>query len=318
VTRDISVPDTERRILRGHRARTVPRVPAWIALLIGLGLIAGGAALVLVGVGVLRPRPRVLVPDAVPYAIGVVFVVVGTWLLAIKIGDVLRDARARRFRRTMPSSPWLADHPWNPAGAWDETGRQATAGAAVTVILALFLVPFNWVAFSARSGIPLSGRIVFVLVTGAFDILTAFVAGYSAYLGWRRVRFGPIFLGFERLPCTLGTSTRVWLRVPRPPADCRLAATLRCVEERYVTDGDSSSTLSDQVWADTPSIEPAWGRSGGSWNLPIELRLPLGPYETRLADRPPRYWELEVHGEAPGVDFDATFLLPVYAQGPSG
>jgi len=66
------MPDTERRILRGHPARTVPRVPAWIALLIGLGLIAGGAALVLVGAGILRPKPRVAVPDAVPYAIGVV------------------------------------------------------------------------------------------------------------------------------------------------------------------------------------------------------------------------------------------------------
>jgi hypothetical protein len=85
-----------------------------------------------------------------------------------------------------------------------------------------------------------------------------------------------------------------------------------------VTDGDSSSTLSEQVWADAPPIEPAWGGAGGSWNLPIELRLPLGSYETRLADRPPRYWELGVHGEAEGVDFDATFLLLVYAPGTSG
>jgi len=229
VTRDIFVPDTERRILRGHQARTVPRVPAWIALLIGLGLIAGAAALVLVGAGVLRPKPRVPVPIAVPYAIGVLFVVVGAWLLAIKMGDGLRDARARGFRRTMLGSPWLADHPWNPEGAWDETGRRATAGAALTAILVLFLVPFNWVAFSARSGIPLSGRILFILVTGAFDILTAVVAGYAAYLGWRRVRFGPILLRFERFPLVLGTSTRVWLRVPRPPAECRVAATLRCI-----------------------------------------------------------------------------------------
>ncbi len=139
------------------------------------------------------------------------------------------------------------------------------------------------------------------------------VAGYAAYLGWRRARFGPVFLRFERFPLALGASARVWLRVPRPPAGCRLAATLRCIEERYVSDGDSTSTRSEQVWADTLPIEPAWGQVGGSWNLPIGLRLPVGPYETRLADRPPRYWELEVRGEAPGVDFGATFLMPVYA-----
>lgn len=305
--------DTERRILKGHQARTAPRVPAWLALLIGLGLIAAGAALGLVGAGVLRPEPRVPAPAAVPYAIGVTFVVLGAWLLALRIEDGLREGRARRLRRTMAGAPWLADHPWNPAGAWDETGRRAVATAILAGILGTFLVPFNWVAFSPRSGIDLWGRILFVVVTSAFDILTVVVAGNAVYFGWRRARFGRVFLRFERFPLTLGTSARVWLRVSRPPADCRLAATIRCVEERYVSDGDSSSTQSEQVWADSRPIEPAWGRLAGSWNLPIGLQLPLGPYETRLSDRPPRYWELEVHGAAPGVDFGAIFLVPVYA-----
>jgi hypothetical protein len=92
-----------------------------------------------------------------------------------------------------------------------------------------------------------------------------------------------------------------------------LTAALRRIEERYVADGDSSSILSEQVWAETLPVEPAWGRIGEGWNLPIAIRLPLGPHETRLADRPPRYWELEVHGAAPGVDFDAISLLPVHS-----
>lgn len=307
------MPDTERRILKGHQTRTVPRAPAWLLVLIGLGLIAAGGALVLVGAGGLRAEPRVPVPAVVLHAIGVVFVVLGAWLLALRIGDGLRDARARRLRRAMPGAPWLADHAWDPAGARDETGRRAAAALALAAILALFLVPFNWIAFSPRSGIHWSGRILSVAVTGAFDVLTVIVAGYALYLGWRRARFGPVFLRFERFPLALGTSARVWLRVPRPPVGCRVAATLRCIEERYVADGDSSSTLSEQVWADAVPIEPAWGQVGGSWNLPIGLRLPVGPYETRLAERPPRYWELDVRGEAPGVDFGATFLVPVYA-----
>jgi hypothetical protein len=311
------VPDTERRILTGHQARTAPRVPAWLALVLGLGLIVAGAALGLVGAGVLRPEPRVPAPAAVPYAIGVTFVVLGAWLLAYRIEDGLRESRTRRLQRAMPGAPWFADHPWDPAGAWDETGRRAVATAVLAVILGVFLVPFNWVAFSPRSGIDLWGRILFIVVTGAFDILTVVVAGYAAYFAWRRARFGPVFLRFERFPLTLGTSARVWLRVPRPPTDCRLAATLRCVEERYVADGDSSSTQSEQVWADAVPIEPAWGQVGGSWNLPIGLRLPVGPYETRLAERPPRYWELDLRGEAAGVDFGATFLVPVYAP-PAG
>jgi hypothetical protein len=192
-------------------------------LLIGLGLIAGGPALVLVGAGILRPEPRVDAPVAVSYAIGVVFV----------------------------------------------------------------------------------------------DVLPVVVAGYAAYLGWRRVRFGPGFLRFEGFPIRLGTSTHVRLQVPRPPLECRLTATRRCVEERYVSDGESTSTLSEHVWAITRPVERPSARFGGGWNLPIELPVPQGPYETRLADRPPRYWELEVQGETKGVDFGATFLLPVYAASAS-
>ena len=38
-------------------------------------------------------------------------------------------------------------------------------------------------------------------------------------------------------------------------------------------------------------------------------------YETHLHDISPRYWELEVAADTPGIDFKATFLVPVYKSG---
>jgi len=99
------MPDTERELLRDHQARTVPVVPAWLALPLGVALMAGGVALVLVGAGALPVVPRSDVPPAVPYSVGVVFVVVGAWLIAVKLGDGLRRARARRLRRSLPRAP---------------------------------------------------------------------------------------------------------------------------------------------------------------------------------------------------------------------
>jgi len=91
--------------------------------------------------------------------------------------------------------------------------------------------------------------------------------------------------------------------------------TLRCIEERYETRaGDESTwTASYQLHADRLEIDPAWGRMAGQWNVPVTFMLPAAPFETSLSARPPRYWELAVHGESPGVDFDATFLVPIYA-----
>ncbi len=34
---------------------------------------------------------------------------------------------------------------------------------------------------------------------------------------------------------------------------------------------------------------------------------------TDLVSAAPRRWEIRVRGAAPGIDFDATFLVPVYA-----
>ena len=35
---------------------------------------------------------------------------------------------------------------------------------------------------------------------------------------------------------------------------------------------------------------------------------------TALRERPPRYWELHVHGETIGPDLDEVFLVPVYER----
>lgn len=56
------MPDTDRRILKGHQARRAPRVPAPLALLTGFGLIAAGVRPGLVGAGILRPEFRVPAP----------------------------------------------------------------------------------------------------------------------------------------------------------------------------------------------------------------------------------------------------------------
>jgi hypothetical protein len=33
-----------------------------------------------------------------------------------------------------------------------------------------------------------------------------------------------------------------------------------------------------------------------------------------MSEEPPRYWEIETKGEAPGIDFKSRFLVPVYAR----
>ena len=54
---------------------------------------------------------------------------------------------------------------------------------------------------------------------------------------------------------------------------------------------------------------PASGRMQLEWDLPPDAEL-----TSRLSERPAWYWELVAEAETPGIDYQARFLLPVYAQ----
>ena len=48
--------------------------------------------------------------------------------------------------------------------------------------------------------------------------------------------------------------------------------------------------------------------------MPIRCLLEGAEFTSDLASRPMRYWELVVKAETAGVDYEAMFLVPVYAR----
>lgn len=49
-------------------------------------------------------------------------------------------------------------------------------------------------------------------------------------------------------------------------------------------------------------------------SLPVTFQLPADEaFATQLTADSPVYWELDISAETPGVDFAATYLIPVYS-----
>jgi hypothetical protein len=308
------VPDLERRELAGHQPRSQPQVAAWVAIPIGIALL-GAAVLLIAYVTSGLPRvgkPRVAPVLVFPFALVTAFLGIG--LLASLVARLFRSPRVRRLARSHPGAPWLVDHPWDPRGSPDDTLQRALRSLAGALLVGLFLVPFNWLAFFSRGELPLVGRLLFGLVTGLFDALVIALFIYGLYLLARLATHGTSFLRFERFPFLLGAPLAAGLRVgERAPADRRLNATLRCIEETWESrDSESAGTVCYQVYADTREIAPSFARLPGAREAHLAFDLPSLPLGTRLAARPPRYWEVEVRSEGPGVDYAATFLVPVY------
>ena len=96
-----------------------------------------------------------------------------------------------------------------------------------------------------------------------------------------------------------------------------IKATLQCIEEKYEIRGSGdnrkSVVVSYHVYSESKDFPNYSAENYGPLQIPLKFDLPEGEqYRTELSNRPPRYWELELKAETPGIDFSKTFLVPVY------
>ena len=94
-------------------------------------------------------------------------------------------------------------------------------------------------------------------------------------------------------------------------------ATLQCIEEKYETRGSGDNKKSVVVcyhlYSETKEIMLPSNENYNSLQIPIEFDLPSEEIlKTRLKERPPTYWELEIKAETDGIDLAKSFLVPVY------
>jgi hypothetical protein len=214
----------------------------------------------------------------------------------------------RRLRANHPRERWLWEHPWNAFASFDETRAELRRGIHATMAIGTFLLPFNWIAFAGGQRLWL-----FVAVTSVFDAAILAAIGRLVHLALRLRRYGTTELRLPRFPCFGGDE--VELKLVRSPALAGIAAlrgTLRCVQERYESSrsGRGRRVVLYVLHEETVSGAPT--KAGEA--IAFRFAVPPGAPESALDERPPRYWELRVEGETPGVDYGATFLVPIYAR----
>ena len=300
--------------LKGHTDRSGTTIHGWPAVLFGLPFAGVGVAIaVLSALGKMRTSG-----DAPPWLgamMGGMFAMAGLILILHGLRGIVQRSRTARARKTSPGEPWMWDHAWNPMGAEDDSRRQLRRTLQTSIGIAVFLVPFNWVSYVASDA-----PAAFKLITGIFDLVVIGLFVRAGYLVARRRKYGVSMLRFRRFPFVPGEEVELLLPRLGPIASLdRLEATLRCVQERYEVErsgrNSRSKVVSYAVWSGTQPSEEGDGRRSTerefTWRFTIPAELP----GTTLSERPPRYWELEVFAEMPGVDYRKVFLVPVYHDG---
>jgi hypothetical protein len=193
---------------------------------------------------------------------------------------------------------------WTEDGMHDRAGGRVLSGFFASVFFAVFLVPFNWWAY-------LSGQGPFMVkgIVGLFDLILLLVVGQFLYRIAQFLKYGHSRLHFHGYPFRPGGEVAVTFL---PNRFDELKATWRFVEERFETTGSgknrTTSLVSYAHFSETETLAP--GRT--SPEVDLSFTLPDEPeWVTDVTGQPVRYWELVVEADVPGVDFHATFPLPV-------
>lgn len=270
--------------------------------LLALPFVMIGGLLVLWGQGWIDRPNGYNVPDAVALAIGLFFGSVGCVVFIQQLFKTLFWKAQRQFA----GLPWAECH-------WDQT--QVVAGRRPMAVLSTGVF---WVGLSSLFAVPVlssdaGGMSVFGLV---LLLLPAGVAAVTVYLVGRALKYGRSRLCFRRFPFFIGEDLAVELVCDRGIRDIRrLTARVRCIERYEVWErsgSDRQKRVCFDALYDVEVVVASDARLAPGEHLPIVFALPGDALPSDLRTTRPRWWELIVHADTPGVDFEQSFHLPVY------
>jgi hypothetical protein len=224
-----------------------------------------------------------------------------------------------RRKKTFPGEPWMWERRWSRVGA-----RSLEMAKLWPPLPFGLLVTGLVVALAIVARYAIKSDLLLVALTPAY----AFALGFWIWWGVRLarvLRFGRPFFRYETFPFFLGGQLEGTLEgVEGIAGFSRLTLTLRCVRERWA--GRSRYRTRETVCelllevepsavVDRPDPGPGAGGLLGAMRpvVPVRFQLPKEDLGTKLFGSPTHRWELHARAELRGFDFDAVFLLPVYA-----
>ncbi len=245
---------------------------------------------------------------------GVVFVAAGVGFGAEMRGAETQRRETEKRWAQFPSEPWK----WNPR--WSERGIAAdtSQGAGATWFFAIL-----WNGISVPAAIGATQKIAagekFLVVVYVFPLIGAAILWTAIYRTLQARKFGRAVFVPASLPGEIGGTLGGVIHVPRRveiEADARLA--LRCVHRSATGAGDNRTVRESVLWERSVRIaREKWRTSENGTEIPVLLPVAGNCAPTEMSDdRDNRVlWRLAIAAKAAGVDFDASFEVPVFATG---
>lgn len=304
------------RAVPGHDDLAPTTVFRGAALVVGLLVLALGTSIALVAADVIHVddskfhAPRLVVG----LAGGGTFGLAGLALALHGVSGIVRRRRAERERFLAPEAPWRWDRQWGRGGEDAPRWRRAARSVVGALFFSVFLAVGIAVAFTTNA--PTLVRVA-VLALSSIGLVPVWFAVRRVA---EALRYGRTFLRWNPFPAFVGDRITLSFGVTREhPAFSRVTFRLRCIEERVVESRSSDRSRAAEVAAfalyeSTRTIDAPGDLPRPHVEAVLPFELPAGLPGNALDRDLPTYWELDVEGEAPGLDYHMRFLLPVYER----
>lgn len=238
------------------------------------------------------------------------FSLVGFGLIGAAMWSKEHAGAEERLRQAHPDEPWMWQEDWRD-------GRIRARPRAQLLGVGVFALLWNLISSPVAFLVPaeVSGGNHLALIALLFPVVGIGVASWWAVLFLRWRKFGHSTFEMARLPGIVGgpLEGRIHTRVQAPP-ETGFELTLSCVRRVTTGSGDDRSTREKVEWQDRRVVPPeqVGVGPGGVW-VPVRFGIPWEQPPTDPEESDDRVlWRLEIEADVPGVDYAASFEIPVF------
>jgi hypothetical protein len=235
-------------------------------------------------------------------------VVIGAGLIVAGRAATKTASKAQAIAAQSLDKPWLWREDWAQGYAKPDWKSEANVRGIVGLLILLISGP----SFAGAVQQTHKGQEYVLLIVLLFPLAGLFLIGQSLLIRLREAKFRNVRLTFSSLPGVIGGHLGGRLESAfLLPAGVPVGVVLSCVRSYVSGGGDDRSRWENVLWQARQAVAPYVGGSGSY--LPVDFTIPFDARATDASNPDDEiFWRLRATAVLAGLDFRATFRVPVF------
>jgi hypothetical protein len=152
-----------------------------------------------------------------------------------------------------------------------------------------------------------------ILVIALLPLVGMGILVAALYQTGRRIKFGRSVLNLEMMPGRVGGWIAGTVHIPTTlDTSNGIGVALKCVNKVTTGSGKNTSTTEYVLWQEQQNLGGRLAREGAGLALPVAFQIPQTCSISRAGGNNEIIWRVIASAQQPGIDFKATFVVPVF------